>query len=73
MNERESLTLGEALPQEIARIRDEILPLYVSIGRAGAFAAELMRRDLDAAAKAMISGDVVEMMRIYQKLKEFKA
>lgn len=57
-------TLGDALPREI-------LPAYIEIGPAGAFAAAGMRRDLDAAAKAMIEGDPVEMLRVYQSLKEW--
>lgn len=64
-------TLGEALPREMARVRDELLPLYDSIPT-GVLAATLMRLDLDYAAKAMAEGDVVEMLRVYQNLKEFK-
>jgi hypothetical protein len=63
-------TLGTALPKEIARVRDEVLPLYVELGAVGAFGATMIRADLDAAAAAMISGDLVEMIRIYQVLKE---
>jgi hypothetical protein len=39
----------------------------------GVFAATMMRADLDRAAKAMAEGDVVEMMRVYQSLKEYSA
>ena len=66
----ESLTLGEALPKEMARIRDDVLPIYDSIPT-GVFAATMMRADLDAAAKAMMEGDVVEMLRVYQSLKGY--
>jgi hypothetical protein len=45
-------TLGDALPREMARVRD-LLPLYDAIGRPGALAATMMRADLDRAAKAM--------------------
>lgn len=62
-------TLGDALPREIARVRDDILPIYLEIGPSGAIAAALMRADLDAASKAMIEGDVVQMIRIYEALK----
>ena len=68
MNAKDIETLGTALPKEMARVRDEILPLYAEI-KEGAYAAMMMRRDLDLAAKAMIEGDVVEMMRVYQSLK----
>lgn len=69
----ESKSLGEALPQEMARVRDELLPLYDEIGAPGMFAATMMRRDLDRAAKAMAEGDTVEMMRVYQSLKDYSA
>ncbi len=64
-------TLGDALPREMARVRDEVLPAYVAIGPAGALAAHLMRRDLDAAAKALAEGDVVAMLRFYESLKGY--
>jgi hypothetical protein len=31
-----------------------------------------MRRDLDRAQKAMIEGDTVEMLRVYNDLKEYR-
>lgn len=68
----ETLTLGDALPKELARVRDEILPWYLKIGPAGAFGAMMIRKDLDYAAKAMIEGDPVAMLRAYQSLKETK-
>lgn len=64
-------TLGDALPREMARVRDGVLPAYIEIGPAGTFAASLMRHSLDGAAKAMASGDVVEMMRAYEILKGY--
>ena len=68
----ETKSLGTALPQLMARVRDEILPLYIEIGPAGAFGAMMIRKDLDAAAKAMIEGDVIAIIAAYQKLKEIK-
>jgi len=65
-------TLGDALPQEMARIRDKVMPAYVEIGPAGAFALAMMRVDLDAAAKAMAEGDTVKMIRVLQSLREYK-
>lgn len=70
MNE-ETKTLGEALPAEMARVRDEVLPEYDAIPT-GCFAAAIMRADLDRAAKAMIEGDTVEMLRVYESLKGWK-
>lgn len=64
-------SLATALPAEVARVRDEVLPCYLGIGLSGMFAATLMRQDLDAASKAMIEGDTVEMIRIYQRLKSW--
>lgn len=64
-------TLGEALPREMARVRDKVMPVYVAIGNAGAFALAMMRRDLDDAAKAMAAGDVVEMLRVYKSLVDY--
>ena len=64
-------TLADALPREVARVRDEVLPAYLEIGPAGQFAAAMMRRDLDAASKAMIEGDTVEMIRVYESLKGY--
>jgi hypothetical protein len=55
----------------MTHVRDEILPVYLEIGPAGAFAVMMMRRDLDEAQRAMIAGDVVAMLRCYEKLKEY--
>jgi len=65
-------TLGDELPRQIARVRDELIPAYLECGPAGMFAVTMMRADLDAASQAMIEGDVVEMLRVCQKLKEWK-
>lgn len=64
-------TLGEALPLEMARVANKVMPAYIAIGPAGTFALTKMRRDLDAATKAMIEGDVVAMLRAYKSLKEY--
>lgn len=70
MVDNETDTLGTALPREMARVRDKVLPHYIEIGPAGQFGAMMIRRDLDAAAKALAEGDVVAMLRAYQALKE---
>lgn len=62
-------TLGDALPREMARVRDEVLPAYLAIGENGAFAVMMIRRDLDAAARAMAEGDLPLMIWAYQRLK----
>lgn len=66
----ESTTLADALPREMARVRDELLPVYDAIPT-GAIAAAMMRADLDRAAKALASGDVIGMLRVYESLKGF--
>ena len=66
------IRLGEALPKEMARVRDEVLPHYLAIGNAGLFAVAVMRSDLDAAAKAMAEGDIPLMMAAYESLKGCK-
>lgn len=59
--------LVEGLDREIKRNR-ELLDEYKSIP-SGVFAATFIGRDVDAAIHALGSGDVVEMMKIYNTLK----
>ena len=61
-------TLGEALPREMARVRDKILPVYLTIGPGAMPAAAMMRWSLDNAAKALAEGDVVAMIAALQDL-----
>lgn len=65
----EGSSLADALPREMARVT-ALISIYASIGPAGNFAIAMMRKDLDDAAKAIMSGDVVEMIRVYRSLKE---
>lgn len=65
-------TLGDALPREMARVRDEVIPVYETIGPGGVPALVLMRTDLDFAARAMAAGDLVAMIQVYESLKEWK-
>lgn len=73
----QSRTLGDALPREMARVRDEILPQYLALRGMPNVIVEpqiaMMRASLDAAATAMARGDVVAMIRAYQDLKEYEA
>ena len=67
-------SLGEALPKEQARVRDLIVQYRdPMLNGAGNFAAMMMEQDLQAADKAVMEGDVVEMIRVYQKLKEWES
>ncbi len=64
-------SLGEALPREMARVRDEVLPAYDAVGAPGLLAARMMRLALDRAAKAIAEGDVAAMVRSFEELKGF--
>lgn len=64
-------TVGEALPREMARVRDEIMPAYLEIGNSGVLALAMMRHDLDLAAKALAEGDVIAMIRQYRALRDY--
>lgn len=67
-----SKSLAEALPELMSKVRDEVLPHYLAIGPAGAIGAAMIRHDLDTATKAIMSGDVIQMLRSYETLKEIK-
>ena len=64
-------TLADALPQEMARVR-EVLGHYKEIGPAGTFAATFIERDLRAADEAVMAGDVVQMLRSLETLSGIK-
>lgn len=66
-------TLGEDLPKQMARVRDELIPQYQSIGPASEFAVGMMRRSLDRAAVAMAEGDLPTMIAVYQELKSYQS
>ncbi len=66
-----SKTLGEALPQEMSRVRD-LLPYYDRIPT-GAFAATMIRHSLDDARDALAKGDVGAMARCYEDLRGYEA
>jgi hypothetical protein len=64
----ENTTLGDALPKEIARVR-EVLGHYKELGPVGMFGAMFIEQDLQAADKAVMSGDVVAMLQAFEELK----
>lgn len=64
-------SIGTELPKEMARVRDELLPLYDSIPT-GVFAATMMRADLDRAARALADGNILDIIRVYESLKAYK-
>lgn len=63
-------TLGDALPREMARVR-ELIPLYDAVPM-GYLAAGMMRQSLDVAARALAEGDVVAMIRCHEDLKGYE-
>jgi len=62
-------SLGEALPREQARVR-EVQSHYKEIGPAGMFGYTMIEQSLQKADRAVMSGDVVEMMAAYKELQE---
>lgn len=67
-----AVTLGDALPLEMARVRDHVMPGYLAIGKPGLFALTCMRQSLDQAARVMACGDVVGMLYALEDLRGFK-
>lgn len=65
-------TLGDELPKKMAYVRDTVIPAYERIGTPAMFALVMIRAQLDAAARAMAEGDVVEMVRAYKALDDIK-
>lgn len=64
-------TLGESLPEECARVRTLKATYEELPGGAGKPAAWMMEQSLKRADQAMVSGDVVAMLRAYEDLKEY--
>lgn len=62
-------TLAEALPREMARVR-EVLGHYREIDPAGMFGAAMIEQDLRTADRAVMSGDVVAMILAMETLRE---
>ena len=65
-------TLAEALPEEMARVRT-VLGYYREIGSAGAIGAAFIEQDLKEADQAVMSGDIVAMIRSLKTLQEIDA
>lgn len=67
--EKPRLSLGEAIPLEQARVRG-VLAQYLELGPPGAFGAAMIEADLRAMDHAVMSGDVITMLRCYRALQE---
>jgi len=61
-------TLADALPKEQARVR-KVLTAYKETGPAGAFGATMIEHVLRRADVAVMSGDVVAMLGVFNELK----
>jgi hypothetical protein len=76
MSDAQHNTLADALPREMARVRDQVMPSYIALrGMPNVIvepALSMMRMSLDAAARAMIERDLVGMLRCYQDLKGYE-
>ena len=64
-------TLAEALPIEQARVR-VVLGHYKELGPVGAIGAMFIEQDLQKADKAVMSGDIVQMLEALNTLKGIK-
>lgn len=62
-------TLADSLPKEIAR-NMKLIEQYNEIGPVGNFAKGMIQLDIARANKAIMEGDTVEMIKIYEILKE---
>ena len=61
-------TLGDELPKQQARVR-ELIGHYKAIGTPGVIGAAILEQVLKRADKAVISGNVEEMIVSYNELK----
>lgn len=61
----------EAIQAECNRLREDVLPEYDKIPT-GVFAATMMRQSMKRAEQAIASGEVVDMVRALQDLREYK-
>lgn len=65
-------TLGDALPKEMARVR-ELIVIYrdPALKGSGFLASAMMEASLRRADAAVMSGDVAEMLRAYEDLRGY--
>lgn len=61
--------LVEGIQAQCNRVRDELLPVYDSLGPVGAFGALMLREAVKEGEAAIASNDVVRMVKAYQSLK----
>jgi dihydropteroate synthase len=68
--EQRSGSLADALPKEIERVQ-ELIKEYESVPM-GHIAASLMKEDIKKAHAAMMSGDLVATIAVYEELKGYE-
>lgn len=66
----ETKSLGDALPEEIARVT-KLLGQYIAIGPDGTFGAIMIRASLASATRALAEGDVIAMITAFQDLQAY--
>ena len=66
------MNILEGIQEEQDRVREMIKHYEELPNGVGHLAASMMQRSLESSNKAIAEGDVVEMVRCYADLKEFK-
>lgn len=69
-------SVGEALPREMKRVREVVLPAYYEVLKDApmtAIAISMMQASLTAAEKALSDGDVIAIIRAYEDLKGYES
>jgi len=63
--------LADVLLEELVRVR-KILGYYKEIGPAGMFGSTMIEQSLENADKAIMTGDIVAMLKANEDLKQIK-
>lgn len=70
-------TLATALPEQIRRVREDVLPAYESMRGIPNVMVEptiaIINHSINEAVKAAASGDVIAMLRWHEELKGIEA
>jgi hypothetical protein len=61
-------TVGDDMPVQMARCR-KLLSIYKELGPSGTFGHAMIEAELREADAAVMSGDIVRILRAYQSLK----
>lgn len=68
-------TLADALPREIKRVRDEIIPEYekmIEFAPMTELTVNIMKAHVNEGIDALASGDVVRMLSAHKVLEEYE-